>query len=209
MIICNNKGLTAIEILVCFSIVVVIVMSMFKVVNNQRDKQLIESYKNSITTYKNSVTKTIEEDIRKNGGIRTILDFEDIPSSNNRVQIGIHFQLTSGEQRYLRVYKEYNCDEDCEVDDCSQSQCEKNNHIQYIDEGKKESEIFRIPDIYNLRFNLIDIGLVGQEGKHTQDGKYLKIYVEFIHPDLGTRYSALNLIYPIDSDIFSDDDLIE
>lgn len=209
MIICNNKGLTAIEILVCFSIVVVIVMSMFKVVNNQRDKQLIESYKNSITTYKNSVTKTIEEDIRKNGGIRTILDFEDIPSSDNKVRIGIHFQLTSGEQRYLRVYKEYNCDEDCEVDDCSQNQCEQNNYIKYTDVEKKESEIFRIPDIYNLRFNLIDIGLVGQEGKHTQDGKYLKIYVEFIHPDLGTRYSALNLIYPMDSDIFSDDDLIE
>ena len=46
----NNSGLTVVEILVCFSIVVVIVMSMFKVVNNQKAKQEIERLK---TKFKN------------------------------------------------------------------------------------------------------------------------------------------------------------
>ena len=67
----NNKGLTAVEILVCFSIVSIVVVSMFKVVNNQRDKQTIASYKNSVTTYKNSVMKTIEDGIIKGEGIQT------------------------------------------------------------------------------------------------------------------------------------------
>ena len=49
----NNKGMTLIEIIVCFVIVVVIVLSMLKVVNNYKDKQDIESYKSAIfTSYK-------------------------------------------------------------------------------------------------------------------------------------------------------------
>lgn len=195
----NNRGLTAIEILVCFSIVVVIVMSMFKVVNNQRDKQVIESYKNSITTYKNSVTKTIEEDIRNNGGIKQVIKIDDDTdgdssdiSNNNTVKVEIQFQLRKGGvKRKLTIYKRYNCDEDYS------DKCEDNNYIEYnYQDSSNTKEVFKIPNIYNLRFNLIDVSKVGK------DGEYLKIYVEFIHPDLGTKYSALNLIHPINSDIF-------
>ena len=35
----NNKGLTAIEILVCFSIISVLVISMLNIVNNYKTKQ--------------------------------------------------------------------------------------------------------------------------------------------------------------------------
>lgn len=196
----NNRGLTAIEILVCFSIVVVIVMSMLKVVNNQRDKQTIESYKNSIITYKNSVTKTIEEDIRKNGGIVNIINIEDDTDGNNSsedsnhiVKVVIQFQLRKGDaKRKLTISKRYNCDEDY------QDQCENDNYIEYdyLDPSRTK-DVFKIPNIYNLRFNLIDVSKVGK------NGEYLKIYVEFIHPDLGTRYTALNLIHPINLDIFT------
>lgn len=193
----NNRGLTAIEVLVCFSIVVVIVMSMFKVVNNQRDKQMIESYKNSIATYKNSVTKTIEEDIRNNGGIKEVIKIEDDTdgaassnTSSNKVNVSIEFSLRKGNvSRKLNIYKQYNCDED------TSDQCEQGNYIEYyLDSSNKE--VFKIPNIYNLRFNLIDVSKVGK------NGEYLKVYVEFIHPDLGTKYSALNLIHPINSNIF-------
>ena len=48
----NNKGMTLIEIIVCFVIVVVIVLSMFKVVNNYKDKQdSFFDYYNSFTWF--------------------------------------------------------------------------------------------------------------------------------------------------------------
>ena len=71
----NNNGMTLIEVIVCFFLVVIIVLSMLKVVNNYKDKQDIESYKNSIFTYKNTLTKTIWNDIIKHQGI---MKYEDI-----------------------------------------------------------------------------------------------------------------------------------
>lgn len=187
----DNKGLTAIEILVCFSIVVVIVMSMFKVVNNQKDKQTIESYKNSITTYKNSVTKTIEEDIRTGGGIRSVDSINDETD-----QIEIIFGLSDGNTRIIQIQKKIECDEDSEDED-KVINCDAANRIIYYYGnyyGNAVSrDVFTIPDIYNLKFNKVDVA--------NNDG-YLKIYVGFDHPDLGKKYSAFELIDPIDSIYF-------
>ena len=80
----NNKGMTLIEIIVCFVIVVVIVLSMLKVVNNYKDKQDIESYKSAIFTYKNTLTKTVWDDIIKHQGI---VKYEDITSNYNTTGI--------------------------------------------------------------------------------------------------------------------------
>lgn len=185
----NNCGLTAIEVLVCFSIVVVIVMSMFKVVNNQRDKQTIESYKNSITTYKNSVTKIIEEDVRKYGGIKNVNSID-----NQTDYVTITFELKKENQtRKIYIFKKYECDEDSEgntVTDCS-----SNNYIKYFDSlnATIPKEKFEIPNIYNLKLNKIEA---------TNEDGYLKIYVGFNHPDLGNKYSAFNFIHPINPEFF-------
>ena len=42
----NNHGLTAVEVLICFSITAVIVISLFKIINNFNEKQTVESRKN-------------------------------------------------------------------------------------------------------------------------------------------------------------------
>lgn len=176
----NNRGLTAIEILVCFSIVIVIVMSMFKVINNQKDKQTIESYKNSITTYKNSVTKTIEDDIRTGNGIKTIdAVYEDVDAEG----ITIAFTLINEEKREIRIQKKVECDDNSADGFMA---CESYNFISYTTTSSTEN--FAIPDIYNLKFNKVDI---------TADDGYLEIYVGFDHPDLGKKYSAFELIDPI------------
>lgn len=61
----NNKGMTSIEILICFIIVAAITVSLFDVVSTYKTKQQIESYKNIVTEYKNSVTKMINDDTIK------------------------------------------------------------------------------------------------------------------------------------------------
>lgn len=61
----NKKGMTSIEMLISFIITVAIVVSMFDVVMNYKNKQQIESIKNNIITYANSLQKTVQDDLIK------------------------------------------------------------------------------------------------------------------------------------------------
>ena len=52
----NNKGITIIEVLVCFVLVVTISMSIFSTVSAYNDKRMLESYKSKVLNYKNILT---------------------------------------------------------------------------------------------------------------------------------------------------------
>lgn len=191
----NNKGLTVVEILVCFSIVVVIVMSMFKVVNNQKSKQEIESTKNSMLTYKNETTKTIEEDIIDGGGV-TGATYEE-PTNDKGTKYTINYTLNTGKKRRLEIYQSSECDENSDdtkdiesEDDSGVTDCHKKNYIEFYKNNEIDDK-FEIPDIYTLRFN--DVQILNQNN-------YLKIYVGFRHNDLGNKYSALDIVIPINKD---------
>lgn len=191
----NNKGLTVVEILVCFSIVVVIVMSMFKVVNNQKAKQEIESTKNSMLTYKNEVTKTIEEDIIDGSGVKSCTINEDTSGNSNTYTLD--YTLMDDSQRKLIITQYSDCDENSDdtkdiesEDDSGVIDCHKKNHIKFYKDDKIEDK-FEIPDIYTLRFNDVQI---------TNKNSCLKIYVGFRHNDLGNKYSALDIVIPINKD---------
>lgn len=74
----NNKGMTAVEILVCMVLVVVITVSMYTSVSSYKNKQQIESFKEKIMTYKNLITKEINDDLIKDGLISAeITDFTE------------------------------------------------------------------------------------------------------------------------------------
>ena len=186
----NNSGLTVVEILVCFSIVVVIVMSMFKVVNNQKAKQEIESTKNSMLTYKNEVTKTIEEDIIDGSGVKSCTLNED--TSGNYNTYTLDYTLMDDSQRKLIITQYSDCDENSKAEDVESesdavSDCHEKNYIEFY-KGSIIEDKFEIPDVYTLRFNNIQI---------KNDNDYLKIYVGFRHNDLGNKYSALDIVVPI------------
>lgn len=186
----NNSGLTVVEILVCFSIVVVIVMSMFKVVNNQKAKQEIESTKNSMLTYKNEVTKTIEEDIIDGSGVKSCTINED--TSGNYNTYTLDYTLMDDSQRELIITQYSDCDENSKAEDVESESdaafdCKDNNYIEFY-KGSIIEDKFEIPDVYTLRFNNIQI---------KNDNDYLKIYVGFRHNDLGNKYSALDIVVPI------------
>lgn len=63
----NNKGITTIEIIICFILVVGITVSMYSVISSFNEKKITESYKEELTTYKNTLTKTIQDDLIKVG----------------------------------------------------------------------------------------------------------------------------------------------
>ena len=63
----NNKGMTIIEILVCFVIVSIIATSIYSLVSTFNNRKTEESYKQEIYKYKNLLTKEIYDDIIKKG----------------------------------------------------------------------------------------------------------------------------------------------
>ena len=63
----NNKGMTIIEVLVCFVLVAIISTSMYNSISNFNDRRNLESMKEKILNVKNLYTKQIEDDIVKKG----------------------------------------------------------------------------------------------------------------------------------------------
>ena len=59
----NNKGMTIIELILCFAIVSVIVIALLNTVMNYKTKEQLEDTKKTIISYKNVITKVIQSDI--------------------------------------------------------------------------------------------------------------------------------------------------
>lgn len=68
----NERGISTVELLVCFIIVTTIVISMFDLIMNYKNRQQVESINSQMVTYKNTVTKVIEDDIVRHGGISSV-----------------------------------------------------------------------------------------------------------------------------------------
>lgn len=162
----NNKGLTIIEVLVCFSIVSVIVIGMLKTVTNYKDKQDVESYKNEIITYKNMVTEEIMSDIIAGGGIRDIQESNDDNTFTFYLNIVNKNDNNSTALRTLTV---------------------GDNYIEYKASTSLYDEKFEIPKISNLKFN---------EVRFEYDDDFVILFIDFMHPDLGNVYNALNSVIP-------------
>lgn len=77
----NNKGLTIIELLVCFVIVAVISITLLNIIMDYRSYQETENIKNIIRSYKNTMTKTIQSDIIAHG-------LKSVSIDNSKMNVG-------------------------------------------------------------------------------------------------------------------------
>lgn len=203
----NNKGMTAIEVLICFSIVSVIAISMLHIVNNFRVKEEVESYKMRITTFKNTVSRAILKDIMDNGGIKkldsyvwdTYTEQTDIPSPNGPISLMNYnyVKITPLEGGYEEEVKIVLNNDDTRI--LRIKQIDKSGVDSYIYYAKTKNETivkettYKLPKIPNLTFNesriLID---------HDEEINYfLKVTIGFNHPDLGNQFDAFDFALPI------------
>lgn len=165
----NNKGMTAIEVLVCFSIVSVIVIGMLKSVTNFRDKEETESSKSAALTYKNTITKYIESDIIHNGYVKKVNNLNNKWGNGQYGEITATLVFRDSTEKEIIIFS--------------------NNDDNYIIYGDKK---FKLPKIEGLAFNkpyIMDMN--GEGGTHI-----LKIYVGYNQFDLGNKYDALNIVLP-------------
>ncbi len=62
----NNKGLSMIELLVCFVIVAVIAITLLNTIMEYKSDEMTESVRSHILVYKNAITRVIQSDIINN-----------------------------------------------------------------------------------------------------------------------------------------------
>lgn len=192
--------MTAIEVLVTFVIVVVIVVSMYDGIMDLKNRETIASYKLSLVTYKNLLTKDIQDDLAKIG-LATVRTESLTGGTGYRVIM----VLRDGSQRYLEVTQIFGCAalDDLEAMDlCDDYGIPRDRSDEFsISYGPPDDLVeYPLPDlghevidyngehtIYSLRITGVDVSTSNQ---------VFSIKVTMSHPDLGSRYS-LNIVSPI------------
>lgn len=76
----NNKGMTAVELLITFTILSVVVVGLFDMTLNYKDKEQQESTKSSIIDYENKLEMLIQDDFIK--GHLVSVSIDDTASTN-------------------------------------------------------------------------------------------------------------------------------
>ena len=94
--------MTAVEVLVCFVLVVIICVSMYTTVSAYQNKQQIEAAKEKIVTYKNLITKEINDDLIKKGLVSAniILHEGNVVTGSESY---IEMNLRNGEKKCLEI----------------------------------------------------------------------------------------------------------
>ncbi len=155
----NQKGLTTIELLVCFVLISILSVSMYETVTNYKEKQQIESMKTEITTYKNLLTKEIQDNIIQNQKIVKV-----------KKESNTMLNFTIGNLTKVLVLN-YNNDKPDEI-----SYGDITNPLP--DLGKDER------GNYDLKIDREKSYL-----DYDETNQIIEIYIVFTHPDLGEKYA--------------------
>lgn len=166
----NQKGMSTIEILVCFVLVSIITISMYSMVTAYKEKQQIESYKETVTTYKNLLTKDIQDDLIMVG----------LSSVTINDRLSITFQFLNGEEKTLRLEQGLNGDVDAIVYG-EMSYPLPNLGYSTLEDGSKKYD-------FQIQWN--------QDPFFEINNGVCIIYIGFTHPDLGDRY-AISIVCPV------------
>lgn len=59
----NKKGITSVELLVCFIIISAIVVSIYNLILNYRNREQIEEINNEVITFSNNIQEVIQSDL--------------------------------------------------------------------------------------------------------------------------------------------------
>ncbi len=186
----SDRGITSIEVLLCFVIASGIVISMFKVIDAYKDRTDLESYKSTITTYKNTLTKTIEDAIISNRGI---YNAEVIENNNEEHRVPdneywINLTFKNGKEIKMKVVKKTYCTATGKICDSSSKTDDELDYDKSSFYVEFDGEKISLPKVYALQFN--EVYLKNEDG-------FVTLHIGLHHPDLGNKYDALNIISPL------------
>ena len=186
----NNKGITTIEVIICFVLVVVITVSMYGTISSFNEKRILEQEKEQIYSWKNTLTKDMEDDFIKIGLTHAL--YERTINGHTTIHT-VKCELKDGTDRQLIV----------------EQRLGKSSY--HIGGYENESDYFMVkygPSNDLIEYPLPDLGY-GDEDKTIKNlsinnvyisvsgDNVLSIYIGLYHPTFSTRY-ALTLTAPID-----------
>lgn len=199
----NNKGMTVVEIIVCFALASIIIVSMFELLNSYKNKEDEESFKTSINTYKTTLTKVIYDDIIKNHGV------SKAESNQSGDTFVIRLTFKNNTTKDIEVYNKTMCititrdsnhrrietpNQICRcLETDSNGECIKTNELN-IDTVNSEyyviygEEKYSLPKISGLTFN----DIIAEQ----KDNGFIVIHIGLNHNDYGNKYDALNIVVP-------------
>lgn len=195
----NEKGMTTVEILVCFVLISIISVSMYTTISTYNNKENIESVKEKIYTYKNTLTKIIQDDLIKNGLTNATINSQNISSgSEHGMQYTINMSFKDGSSKKLIITR-YLASSKMSAEEKDYSNDSNNNNndqfmisydgVEYPLPNVGSTKNIYNKTLYDLRLN--NVYLDNSKG-------VLSIYIGFYHPELGTRY-AIDIVCPINA----------
>ena len=194
----NSKGITTVEVLVCFVLVVIITLSMYQTISFYNEKRILEGYKQKIYSYKYELTQEIQSDLIRIGLVDANIDKK---IEGSKITYTVDMVLRDSTKRRLVIEQtltksDYHPSGSTSVDDAFM--------IKY---GPPSDLIERpLPNLGSYKVK--DTGKTAQDFSINNvliekiDDRVLSIYIGFYHPDFGTRY-AIDITTPVDF-IFSD-----
>ena len=168
----NNKGFTAVELLVTFVILSFVVTGMFDVALNYKDKEQHESLKSSIMDYESKIQKVIQDDL-----IIDHLVSVKIPKNNTTDKLSASFEINNSETNVKYITN-------LVIDLTS-------NKISY---GKSGEEVtYSLPEIDNLTINKDKTSIE----KLGDQGTFIKINISLSHPDFTDDELNFSITAPV------------
>ena len=179
----NNKGMTIVEILVCFMIVAFISTALFSTATVFNNKRSIESTKAELIQYRNQIDKLIEDDLINKGLSNAKIITNGDPTANS-ADYEIRLFFRDGTEKTLKIHSKIS-------GEIGTGTCNGTDSF-YVEYGGTR---YTLPDVgssddgkcKDLRYGTIKV---------SNEENVLLIYINFTHPELGNDY-AINIVAPI------------
>lgn len=183
----NNKGMTTIEVILCFVLVVIVTMSMYETISTFNEKRLEEETKSKIYSYKNNITKEVQDDLIKKGVISASVATSS--SANQNIWTAT-INLKDGTSKILKVTEQLTFTEGSN----------ENSKIEYgVSGGDMVSYV--LPDVGEYKDpsgNIVKNLKMGPNIIVAVSTGVLTIDIPFYHPDLQEDRYSIRIVCPID-----------
>ena len=206
MIKLNNKGITTIEVLLCFVLIVIISVSMYNTISTYNERRILESNKQAIISYKNTLTKTIQDDFIKIGLTHATYERRANDEDKSVTHI-VTCSLKDGSSRQLIIeqrlgYSSYHIGGAKNQDDKFMIK-----YGVYSDDPSKTDIIeYPLPDLGETKIpadsskgiesHVVKDLSINNVLISIKNDKILSIYIGFYHPELATKY-GISIVSPI------------
>ncbi len=203
----NNKGITTVEVIVCFVLIVTITTALYNTVSAFNEKRILEQNKEAVYTYKNLLTKDIQEDFIKIG-IVSASTKTNISPDGSKVIDSVECIMKDGTKRQLLIIRQYAKSPEHPGGSTTE------DDYYMIEYGTPDNDFIDInqnplPTNSNvMEYPIPKLGSTKYEGRVVQDlsirnvktkvtnNNVLDVYIGFYHPELTTRY-GVQIISPI------------